>query len=419
MASTTSSGLLISEMEKWDLIVIGGGAAGFFGAINAAKQNKSLKILILERGKKVLEKVKISGGGRCNVTHSCFDPSALIHYYPRGNRELLGPFHKFGPGDTLHWFESRGVPLKTESDGRVFPTSNDSNSIINCLQKQREQLGIELKLGSRVTNLKPLEGKGWFIQTDFEHYQTTSILVATGSNPKIYKLLAKIGLPIIAPVPSLFTFNCKDSRIKGLPGISVNHAKITITSFASKGKLTADGPLLITHWGFSGPAILKLSAWGARTLNDVQYQFTLKINWLGIDGLEIEDFMAAQDKKNKLSRVSLKIPQRLWLNLLNHLKISPLSNWGDLSKKDYNKLLLELTAGEYKINGKSTFKEEFVTAGGVDLKAIDFKTFQSKDFPGLFFAGEVLNIDGVTGGFNFQAAWTGSWLAAKAIATSE
>lgn len=419
MASTTSSGLLISEMEKWDLIVIGGGAAGFFGAINAANQNKSLKILILERGKKVLEKVKISGGGRCNVTHSCFDPSALIHYYPRGNRELLGPFHKFGPGDTLHWFESRGVPLKTESDGRVFPTSNDSNSIINCLQKQREQLGIELKLGSRVTNLKPLEGKGWFIQTDFEHYQTTSILVATGSNPKIYKLLAKIGLPIIAPVPSLFTFNCKDSRIKGLPGISVNHAKITITSFASKGKLTADGPLLITHWGFSGPAILKLSAWGARTLNDVQYQFTLKINWLGIDGLEIEDFMAAQDKKNKLSRVSLKIPQRLWLNLLNHLKISPLSNWGDLSKKDYNKLLLELTAGEYKINGKSTFKEEFVTAGGVDLKAIDFKTFQSKDFPGLFFAGEVLNIDGVTGGFNFQAAWTGSWLAAKAIATSE
>lgn len=419
MASTTSSGLLISEMEKWDLIVIGGGAAGFFGAINAANQNKSLKILILERGKKVLEKVKISGGGRCNVTHSCFDPSALIHYYPRGNRELLGPFHKFGPGDTLHWFESRGVPLKTESDRRVFPTSNDSNSIINCLQKQREQLGIELKLGSRVTNLKPLEGKGWFIQTDFEHYQTTSILVATGSNPKIYKLLAKIGLPIIAPVPSLFTFNCKDSRIKGLPGISVNHAKITITSFASKGKLTADGPLLITHWGFSGPAILKLSAWGARTLNDVQYQFTLKINWLGIDGLEIEDFMATQDKKNKLSRVSLKIPQRLWLNLLNHLKISPLSNWGDLSKKDYNKLLLELTAGEYKINGKSTFKEEFVTAGGVDLKAIDFKTFQSKDFPGLFFAGEVLNIDGVTGGFNFQAAWTGSWLAAKAIATSE
>jgi predicted Rossmann fold flavoprotein len=419
LASTTSSGLLISEMEKWDLIVIGGGAAGFFGAINAANQNKSLKILILERGKKVLEKVKISGGGRCNVTHSCFDPSALIHYYPRGNRELLGPFHKFGPDDTLHWFESRGVPLKTESDGRVFPTSNDSNSIINCLQKQREQLGIELKLGSRVTNLKPLEGKGWFIQTDFEHYQTTSILVATGSNPKIYKLLAKIGLPIIAPVPSLFTFNCKDSRIKGLPGISVNHAKITITSFASKGKLTADGPLLITHWGFSGPAILKLSAWGARTLNDVQYQFTLKINWLGIDGLEIEDFMAAQDKKNKLSRVSLKIPQRLWLNLLNHLKISPLSNWGDLSKKDYNKLLLELTAGEYKINGKSTFKEEFVTAGGVDLKAIDFKTFQSKDFPGLFFAGEVLNIDGVTGGFNFQAAWTGSWLAAKAIATSE
>jgi predicted Rossmann fold flavoprotein len=419
LASTTSSGLLISEMEKWDLIVIGGGAAGFFGAINAANQNKSLKILILERGKKVLEKVKISGGGRCNVTHSCFDPSALIHYYPRGNRELLGPFHKFGPDDTLHWFESRGVPLKTESDGRVFPTSNDSNSIINCLQKQREQLGIELKLGSRVTNLKPLEGKGWFIQTDFEHYQTTSILVATGSNPKIYKLLAKIGLPIIAPVPSLFTFNCKDSRIKGLPGISVNHAKITITSFASKGKLTADGPLLITHWGFSGPAILKLSAWGARTLNDVQYQFTLKINWLGIDGLEIEDFMAAQDKKNKLSRVSLKIPQRLWLNLLNHLKISPLSNWGDLSKKDYNKLLLELTAGEYKINGKSTFKEEFVTAGGVDLKAIDFKTFQSKDFPGLFFAGEVLNIDGVTGGFNFQAAWTGSWLAAIAIATSE
>jgi predicted Rossmann fold flavoprotein len=419
LASTTSSGLLISEMEKWDLIVIGGGAAGFFGAINAANQNKSLKILILERGKKVLEKVKISGGGRCNVTHSCFDPSALIHYYPRGNRELLGPFHKFGPDDTLHWFESRGVPLKTESDGRVFPTSNDSNSIINCLQKQREQLGIELKLGSRVTNLKPLEGKGWFIQTDFEHYQTTSILVATGSNPKIYKLLAKIGLPIIAPVPSLFTFNCKDSRIKGLPGISVNHAKITITSFASKGKLTADGPLLITHWGFSGPAILKLSAWGARTLNDVQYQFTLKINWLGIDGLGIEDFMATQDKKNKLSRVSLKIPQRLWLNLLNHLKISPLSNWGDLSKKDYNKLLLELTAGEYKINGKSTFKEEFVTAGGVDLKAIDFKTFQSKDFPGLFFAGEVLNIDGVTGGFNFQAAWTGSWLAAKAIATSE
>lgn len=406
-------------MEKWDLIVIGGGAAGFFGAINAATKNKNLKILILEKGKRVLEKVRISGGGRCNVTHSCYDPSVLHSYYPRGGRELLGPFHKFGPGDTLRWFESREVDLKTESDGRIFPVSDDSHTIIACLQQERERLGITLKLGYRVTELKMMENKVWSVQTDFEHFQATSILIATGSNPNIYKLLGKLGLPIIDPVPSLFTFNCRDSRIKNLPGISVDGAKLTISSPIKKLKLNSEGPLLITHWGFSGPAILKLSAWGARILNEVQYEFVLKINWLGISREVAENLLEGQDKKSKLNRTPFKIPQRLWQNLLSHLKISGLSNWGDLSKIDKKKILTELLDGEYEIRGKSTFKEEFVTAGGVDLKAVDFKTFQAKEFPGLFLAGEVLNIDGVTGGFNFQAAWTGSWLAGQAIAASK
>lgn len=405
-------------MEKWDLIVIGGGAAGFFGAINAAQQNKNLKILILEKGKRVLEKVRISGGGRCNVTHSCFDPKELSTYYPRGGRELLGPFHKFGPGDTMDWFESKGVALKTESDGRIFPTSDDSDSIISCLQKERELLGIDIKLGSRVTDLQPSEGNGWTIQTDYDRFQSKSVLVATGSNPNIYKLLGKVGLPIVAPVPSLFTFNCQDPRIKGLPGISVENAELTIASTSNR-KLNSEGPLLITHWGFSGPAILKLSAWGARILQAVQYQFVLKINWLGLSRWDAENILEAQDKKGKISRSPFKIPQRLWNSLLTYLKIPVGSNWGDLSKKGKNQLLFELLEGEYGINGKSTFKEEFVTAGGIDLKAIDFKTFQAKDFPGLFFAGEVLNIDGVTGGFNFQAAWTGSWLTAQAIAASK
>jgi predicted Rossmann fold flavoprotein len=406
-------------MEKWDLIVIGGGAAGFFGAINAAIKNNNLKILILEKGKRVLEKVRISGGGRCNVTHSCFDPNVLYSYYPRGGRELLGPFHKFGPSDTLHWFESRGVELKTESDGRIFPVSDDSNTIISCLQQERERLGIALKLGYRVTDLKMMEQNVWAIQTDYEHFQASSILVASGSNPNIYKLLEKIGLPIITPVPSLFTFNCKDYRIKNLPGISVENAKLTIFEPSLKLKLNSEGPLLITHWGFSGPSILKLSAWGARKLNEIQYQFVLKINWLGISWQIAENLLEGQDKKSKLNRTPFKIPQRLWLHLLVHLKISVLSNWGDLSKKDKNSIITELIEGEYDIRGKSTFKEEFVTAGGVDLKAVDFKSFQAKEFPGLFLAGEVLNIDGVTGGFNFQAAWTGSWLAGEAIAASE
>lgn len=406
-------------MEKWDLIVIGGGAAGFFGAISAANQNKDLKVLILEKGKRVLEKVRISGGGRCNVTHSCFDPKILSTFYPRGGRELLGPFHKFGPGDTIHWFESKGVALKTEADGRIFPTSDDSNSIVNCLQSERERLGISLKLGSRVTTLKQLDSGYWSVHTDFEHYQSSAVLMASGSNPHVYKLLEQVGLPIITPVPSLFTFNCHDSRIKGLPGISVENAELTIAAPLSKRKMNASGPLLITHWGFSGPAILKLSAWGARLLKEVEYQFVLKVNWLGIPRLNAENLLESQDKKGKLSRSPFKIPQRLWLGLLAHLKISALSNWGDLSKKNKNSLLRELLEGEFEIKGKSTFKEEFVTAGGVDLKAIDFKTFQSKDFPGLFLAGEVLNIDGVTGGFNFQAAWTGSWLAGQAIGISK
>ena len=394
------------------IIVIGGGAAGFFGAIRCAEVHPEAEVTILERGKDVLQKVKISGGGRCNVTHACFDPRELVKFYPRGEKELRGPFTQFACGDTMEWFETRGVDLKIEDDNRVFPISNKSQSIIDCLLGEVTRLGIQVKCSSRVKDFEFLpENNNWEIITEEKKFIADKLFIATGSNPAIWKLLEKLGHRIISPVPSLFTFNIKDERIKDLPGLSVPNASIHLP----KLKLKTHGPLLITHWGLSGPAILKLSAWGARQMHQAKYRFNIRINWTLQDEEEIRALI--QETRNlKGSKLvsALKmvdIPNRLWQQIIKASGIGSKQRWAELGKKQINRLISQLTAAEFEVNGKSTFKEEFVTAGGVDLKEINFKSFESKICPGLYLAGEVLNIDALTGGFNFQAAWTGSWIA--------
>lgn len=403
-------------MPKYDLIVIGGGAAGFFTAINAAELNPCLKILILERGKEVLSKVKISGGGRCNVTHAEFIPKDLCENYPRGKKELLGPFHSFMTGDTMEWFESRGIPLKIEDDGRVFPVSDSSESIINCFLREAEKLKIDLLKNNVVQGIQK-EKNLWKINTNRDDFLAEKIMLATGSNPKVWKILETLGHTIVPAVPSLFTFNIKDDRIKSLPGIAtVAEVKINIGDLS----LTSAGPLLITHWGLSGPGILKLSAWGARELNKADYNFTIKVNWLPgvssesiIEELKILKFDNAKQQVAKYT--NFRIPKRLWQALVKASGVSTLNTWAELNKGQLQELGMQLTESVFSVKGKNTFKEEFVTAGGVDLKEVNFKTFESKIKENLFLAGEVLNIDAITGGFNFQNAWTGGMLAAKAI----
>ena len=409
-----------------DVIIVGGGAAGFFAAIHITENNVEAKVLILERGKEVLGKVKVSGGGRCNVTHAEFDPKELSTYYPRGEKELMGPFHVFSSGDTMGFFEENGVPLKIESDGRIFPESNSSQSIIDCFMAKTSHENIQLLKNSPVVSIDKIDA-GWEITTSHKSYKAKKILLASGASPKMWKLIEELGHTIVPPVPSLFTFNCKDDRIQGLQGISAK-AEVEVLPKMKFGriqgkrtKLISDGPLLITHWGFSGPAILKLSAWGARILNNYDYQFQIKINWMpdyhadGVLELLLQA-KQAESKKTVLRTQVLDMPNRLWSSLLQHTGISKL-RWAEVSKAQLQTLAKEITEGIYHIQGKSTFKEEFVTAGGVDLKEIDFKSFRSKIHSDLFFAGEVLNIDAITGGFNFQNAWTGAYIAAKAIAS--
>lgn len=403
-------------MQHFDIIIIGGGAAGFFTAINAAEINPNLKIAILERGKEVLTKVKVSGGGRCNVTHAEFLPKELSTNYPRGEKELLGPFHSFMTGDTMQWFEERGIELKIEDDGRIFPVSDDSQSIINCFLQEAERLKIQILKGHAIQDFQQ-EKDLWQIKTSKGDFSATKIMLATGSNPKIWNLLKKLGHKIIEPVPSLFTFNIKDERIKDLPGIATE-AEVKINS--KKVNLESTGPLLITHWGMSGPGILKLSAWGARGLEKLNYQFEIKVNWL--PGKTSEEILSQlKDLKNKLAKqqvlknAQFDLPKRLWRNLIVAAGITDGITWADLNKNHLQNLSNQLTEGIFKVDGKSTFKEEFVTAGGVDLKEVNFKTFESKLHKNLFLAGEILNIDAITGGFNFQNAWTGGFLAAKAM----
>jgi predicted Rossmann fold flavoprotein len=401
-----------------EIVIAGGGAAGFFAAITCAENNPDAEVIILERGKKVLEKVKISGGGRCNLTHACFDPKEIINFYPRGSKALLGPFHQFCSGDTVDWFEKRGVKTKIESDGRMFPTTDDSQTIVDCLLENARAAGVKIIMQSRIEKITPptLSNEKWQIEVGDKIIQADKLMIATGSNPKIWKLLKNLGHSIVKPVPSLFTFNIKDPRIEGLAGLAVKNVSIKIQN----SKLQASGPLLITHWGMSGPGILKLSAWGARILNDWNYRFQVNINWLGEVKLEttIQNLQKLKKQisgKQVIANTQFQIPIRLWKRLISATGINDSVRWGDLSNKLINKIATQLTQSNFSVNGKSTFKEEFVTAGGVELKEVNFKRFESKIHKNLFFAGEVLNIDAVTGGFNFQAAWTGGWIAGNAM----
>ncbi|WP_396168354.1 NAD(P)/FAD-dependent oxidoreductase [Flavobacterium sp.] len=400
--------------QNFDIIIVGGGAAGFFTAINIVEKNPKLKVAILERGSEVLSKVRISGGGRCNVTHACFEPNELVKYYPRGEKELRGPFHQFCSGDTVEWFSNHGVELKIEEDGRMFPVSNSSQTIIDCFLQATQKLGIAVLTGQSVQSIFKKENH-WKVETTSENYITEKLILATGSNTKIWDMLQNYGHAIVTPVPSLFTFNIKDARIKELPGVSaIVSVKIKDT------KLSSTGPLLITHWGMSGPAILKLSAWGARTLHDKNYQFTIFVNWLNdIDAEDIEknlkDLKQEHAKKAVSKKSPLELSNRLWESLVLASGIQAETKWADLSKIQLQNLANQLTNSSFQVNGKSTFKEEFVTAGGIDLKEINFKTMESKLHKNLYFAGEIMNIDAVTGGFNFQNAWTSGFILANGI----
>lgn len=403
---------------KFDIIIVGGGASGFFTAINCVEKNPALKVAILERGKEVLSKVRISGGGRCNVTHACFEPQELVKFYPRGEKELRGPFHQFCSGDTIEWFEKKGVKIKTEADGRMFPESNSSQTIIDCFLKAAQKLGIAIikeQSVQAIINHKNGADYSWEIKTQKETFFAKNLVLTTGSNPKIWDLLSVMGHTIIIPVPSLFTFNIKDKRIDGLAGIAVQVAvKVKDT------KLETTGPLLITHWGMSGPAILKLSAWGARILAEKKYKFTITINWLkDKNSQDVEKILQLEKQQNgaKLSvkKSPFEFPNRLWERMVIHSGIDIMTKWADVSKIQMQKLVNELTNASFEVDGKSTFKEEFVTAGGIDLKEVNFKTMESKILKNLYFAGEILNIDAITGGFNFQNAWSTGFIAAQSM----
>ncbi|MBK6997864.1 MAG: NAD(P)/FAD-dependent oxidoreductase [Lewinellaceae bacterium] len=406
-----------------NIAIIGGGAAGFFAAITCAEANPACRVTIFERGKSVLEKVRVSGGGRCNVTHACFDARELVKHYPRGSRELLGPFMQFGPEQTVAWFEQRGVRLKSEADGRMFPITDDSQTIIDCLSRAAHQAGVRVLTSTRVEKIEPatvvahLEGVPQLHRWRIGSEVFDKIMLATGSSSTAWEWLSELGHHIVSPVPSLFTFNTKDTRLRELAGVSVPMASLRIPGT----KLSADGPLLVTHWGLSGPAVLRISAWGARDLNKVYYKFPLEINFLpekNMEGvlLSFQKIKIENAKKLVKSNPLFGLPTRLWQRLIEATDIGSERRWGDLAKSEFQALAMQISEAQFQITGKSTFKEEFVTAGGLSLKELNFKTFESKICPNLFLAGEVLDIDAITGGFNFQAAWTGGWLAGRAMA---
>lgn len=401
-------------MKQYDVIIIGGGAAGFFAAINIAEINPGLNIVILERSKEVLSKVRVSGGGRCNVTHAEFDPMELVKNYPRGEKELLGPFHKFMTGDTLEWFQNKGVELKIEDDGRMFPVTNSSQTIIDCFLAEVKKFKIEILKSHSVQSFEK-QKNNWFVKTNQGDFSAEKLLVATGSNKKVWKLTQNLGHSIIAPVPSLFTFNVKDKRIERIPGVVVKSVMVKVLD----SKLQSEGPLLITHWGMSAPAILKLSAFGALEFAKRDYKFEIEINFVSMPSEEV--FNLLKDAKHKSARKTVynsaqfDLPKRLWQKLVLASEINGDCRWAELTKLQLVSLTNQLTKAIFQVEGKSTFKEEFVTAGGIDLKEINFKTFESNLHKNLYFAGEILNIDAVTGGFNFQNAWTGAYIAAQNI----
>jgi predicted Rossmann fold flavoprotein len=402
------------------LVVIGGGAAGFFCAVNAAAKNPSINVLLLEKSSKLLSKVKISGGGRCNVTHACFSMADMLKKYPRGSAFLKKAFHQFFTTDTIQWFQERGVLLKTEADGRMFPQSNTSQTIIDCLLKEADKTGVRIQMNADVKKIQPLANHQFsLILANGQSITTDSVCIACGGFPKSsqFEWLTQMGHHIIDPVPSLFTFNIPNNSITDLMGISVEDAQVKIIGT----KLQQHGPMLITHWGLSGPAVLKLSAWAARDLAEKNYHYQIVVNWLPAynenslrDKIQEIRFNIASQKM--VNRNPFAIPARLWEYFLAQCIIDPDSRWADLPAKEQNKLIKILCAQELTVQGKTTFKEEFVTAGGIDIAEVNHQTMESKLVPGLFFAGEILNIDGVTGGFNFQNAWTTGWIAANGVA---
>lgn len=396
------------------LAIIGGGPAGIFAAIQAAREAKQMKrdvqVTVYETAR-TLRKVKISGGGRCNVTHACFDVRELVKAYPRGHKELLGVFHRFQPQDTIDWFNDEFVQLKTEADGRMFPVTDDSQSIIDALLFAAEDAGVKI-----VTNraVKSISKRGQFqLQFSDEQVDCDRVLLATGSAKAGWQLAESLGHSIVEPIPSLFTFNTKNTRLRDLSGISFNDVRATVK--LKKSKFEQTGPLLITHWGLSGPAILKLSAWAARELHECDYRFTVKINFMPELKLEraVEKLqkLKREHVKKQIGNMSIGLPQRYWLNLLDYLGIDSELIMHDLSKKQLHQLAENLVAADFLITGKSTFKEEFVTAGGVSRREIDFKTMQSKVCDGLFLAGEAIDIDAITGGYNFQNCWATGYIA--------
>jgi predicted Rossmann fold flavoprotein len=411
-------------MNKKRLIVIGGGAAGFFCAVNAARLNPDLEVVILEKSNKLLSKVKVSGGGRCNVTHACYSIAEMIKKYPRGAAFLKKAFHHFFTNDTIAWFAQRGVTLKTEADGRMFPVTDSSQSIIDCLMKEANKYNVEIRMNKEVKQLAVIGGqladaKRFEIQfADDSILHADFVCIASGGYPKIiqYGWLKKSDHAVEEPVPSLFTFNMPGNSITALMGVAVENASVKIVG----SKFFESGPLLITHWGISGPAVLKLSAWAARELAKADYTFSILINWIPDfhenslrDKIQQLRFELATQKI--INRNPFSLPNRLWEYLLVQSGIHADLRWANLPAKEQNKLIKNLCSQEFAVKGKTTFKEEFVTAGGIELSEIDFNTMQSKKHPGLFFAGEIINVDGITGGYNFQNAWTTGWIAAKAI----
>ncbi len=431
--------------------VVGGGAAGMFGAIAAARASLHapvpVHVVVLEAGPQLLSKVLVSGGGRCNVTHACFDPQALVRHYPRGQRALLGPFHQFQPRDTVAWFTAEGVRLKTEADGRMFPTTDDSQTIADALIQAARRAGVELRLRTTVTQIDQTGPSPetssptgfWLTLRSGERLWCDRLLLATGSSPQGHRWAGQLGHAIASPVPSLFTFSIRDARIQGLAGVSVPQAHLRLvpqlpstaepdsapqrSRRGAGAALEQVGPLLVTHWGLSGPGVLKLSAWGARSLQTSRYRAQLWVNWVyPLSTAEVRSrLIAAQSDAGRKSIANfcpVELPRRLWQRLLDFVGIDPDGRWAELPKEQRDRLATELTHGAYTVIGKGMYKEEFVTCGGVELSEVNFKTMESRRCPGLYLAGELLDIDGITGGFNFQSAWTTGWIAGQAIAAA-
>jgi predicted Rossmann fold flavoprotein len=395
------------------VVIVGGGAAGFFAAIACAQANRDVRVTILEKTARVLEKVRISGGGRCNVTHACFEPRDLVLNYPRGERELIGPYHRFQSEDTVRWFQERGVRLKTEEDGRMFPVTDRSHTIIDCLLQEARNAGIEIRTNCGV-NAIAKDGPGFRLElTNGETIACDRVLLATGGcrPPAQGQLAVSLGHRLVAPVPSLFTFHIEERWVRELAGVAVPEVELSVEGT----KLRATGPLLFTHSGLSGPAVLRLSAWGARTLSEMGYRFSLRSKWCPVDFADLTTHARENGAKLVLNAGLRSLPNRVWAALMEVAAIPRERRWNALNRQEQQRLLDTLSGTALAVTGKSLNKDEFVTCGGVALDEVNFKTMESKVCPGLYFAGELLDIDGITGGFNFQAAWTTGWIAGHAM----